>query len=207
MTMKRFDCLKAIAPEVPGALVITIGGGASTEWTHLRPSEGNLRVRTLGLVQSVALGLALALPERQVLAVDGDGALLMNLCGLPTLAREKPANLAYMVFDNGMYEASGLLKTATGVCADLVAVARGAGLDEAVWAASVEDFERRVVDAVRQRRFAFVGARVESGPDYVKKFKALPRFDVSEVESVYRLMRYIEKTEGITVVPLPGPRH
>lgn len=205
--MKRFDCLKAIAPEVGDALVITIGGGGSTEWTSLRPSEGNLRVRTLGLVQSIALGLALALPRRQILAIDGDGALLMNLCGLPTLAREKPANLVYMVFDNGLYEASGLLKTATAVGADLIAVAKGAGISEAVWAASPEDFKNRVLSSVKQRRFGFIGARVESGPEYIKMFKALPRFDVSEVESVYRMMRYIEKLEGMRVVPLPGPRH
>lgn len=205
--MTRFDCLKAIAPEAGDALVITIGGGSSTEWTHLRPSEGNLRVRTLGLVQSVALGLALALPKRQVLAIDGDGALLMNLCGLPTLAREKPANLVYMVFDNGIYEASGLLRTATAVGADLIAVAKGAGISEAVWTSSTEEFRQKVLDAMRLRKFAFIGARVESGPDYVKRFKALPRFDASEVESAYRMMRYIEKTEGIRVVPFPGPRY
>lgn len=205
--MKRFDCLKSIAAGVGDALVITIGGGSSTEWTSLRPSEGNLRVRTLGLVQSVALGLALALPRRGVLAIDGDGALLMNLCGLPTLARERPANLVYMVFDNGMYEASGLLKTATAMGADLIAVARGAGIGEAVWASSVEDFKNKVLDSIEQRRFGFIGARVESGPEYLKMFQALPRFDVSEVESAYRMMRYIERLEGTRVVPLPGPRH
>lgn len=205
--MKRYDCIKAIAPEVGDALLITIGGGSSTEWTHLRPSDGNLRVRTLGLVQSIALGLALALPKRQVLASDGDGALLMNLCGLPTLAREKPSNLIYMVFDNGMYEASGLLKTATADVADLIAVAKGAGIGEAVWASSPEDFRSKVVESMRQRKFAFIGAKVESGPEYVRALRSLPRFDVSEVESAYRMMRYIEKTEGIRVVPLPGPRH
>ncbi|MBI2358321.1 MAG: hypothetical protein HYV04_05360 [Deltaproteobacteria bacterium] len=205
--MRRFDCLKAIAPLVGDALVITIGGGSATEWTHLRPGEGNLRSRTLGLVQSIALGLALALPKRQLLAIDGDGALLMNLCGLPTLAREKPSNLIYMVFDNGIYEASGLRKTATAEVADLIAVAKGAGIGEAVWVSSPEDFKSRVLESMRQRKFAFIGARVESGPEYVAEFRSLPRFDVSEVESAYRMMRYIEKTEGIRVVPLPGPRH
>jgi thiamine pyrophosphate-dependent acetolactate synthase large subunit-like protein len=204
--MTRYECLQAIAPEVGDALAITIGGGSSSEWHALRPSEGNMRCRTLGLVQSVALGLALALPKRQVLAIDGDGALLMNLCGLPTLAREKPSNLVYMVFDNGIYEASGLRRTASDI-ADLVAIARAAGISEAAWAASVEDFKSRVTEAMRNRRFAFIGCKVESGPEYVAKFRKLPRFDVSEVESLYRMMRYIERTEGIRVVPLPGPRY
>ncbi|MFB3123879.1 MAG: thiamine pyrophosphate-dependent enzyme [Candidatus Binatia bacterium] len=205
--MTRYDCLKGIASEVGQSLVITIGGGGSTEWGAVRPGEGNMRVRTLGLVQSIALGLALSLPKRQILAVDGDGALLMNLCALPTLAREKPDNLIYMVFDNGMYEASGLIKTATGVCADLIQIARGAGIKEAMWAPSLEDFRDKVVTSMEKRKFAFIGTRVESGPEYIKQFKKLPRFDVSEVESVYRMMRYIEKTEGISVVPPPGPRN
>jgi hypothetical protein len=58
-----------------------------------------------------------------------------------------------------------------------------------------------------KRQFAFVGAKVRSGPEYVRSFRNLPRFDVAEVESLYRMMRYIEKTEGIRVVPFPGPRY
>ncbi len=205
--MTRYECLKRIASEVGQALVITVGGGGSTEWVSLRPSEGNMRVRTLGLVQSIALGLGLSLPKRQILALDGDGSLLMNLCALPTLAREKPKNMIYIVFDNGMYEASGLIKTATAGYVDLIEVAKGAGIKEAAWATSPDDFRGKVVSAMENNRFAFIGARVESGQEYIKKFKTLPRFEVTEVESVYRMMRYIEKTEGISVVPLPGPRH
>ena len=205
--MTRYECLQSIVPKIGEALVITIGGGGSAEWASLRPGEGNLRVRTLGLVQSIALGLALALPQRRVLAIDGDGALLMNLCALPTLARERPDNLIYTVFDNGMYEASGLLPSATAQGTDLIKVAQGAGIEEAGWASSPGDFSQRVSNAMDQNRFAFIGARVESGPDYIARFRDLPKFDVSEVESAYRMMRYIEKTEGIQVVPLPGPRH
>ncbi len=205
--MTRYDCLQSIVPRVGNALVITIGGGGSTEWASLRPGEGNMRVRTLGLVQSIALGLALALPKRQVLAIDGDGALLMNLCALPTLARERPDNLIYTVFDNGMYEASGLLPSATAQGTDLIEVAKGAGIHGAAWASSPSDFSQRVDHAMGQSKFAFIGARVDSGPDYIARFRDLPKFDVSEVESAYRMMRYIENTEGISVVPLPGPRH
>ena len=61
--MTRYECLKGIASEVGQSLVITIGGGGSTEWGAVRPGEGNMRVRTLGLVQSIALGLALSLPS------------------------------------------------------------------------------------------------------------------------------------------------
>jgi sulfopyruvate decarboxylase subunit beta len=84
--MKRFDCLKIVAEEMPDALVICTVGGAAAEWNSIRPGDGNLRCRTLGMVSSIAVGLALTLKQRRIIGIDGAGALLMNACGLATLA-------------------------------------------------------------------------------------------------------------------------
>ena len=78
--MKRFDCLKTVAVAAKDALVVTSAGAVTLEWNALRPGDGNFRVRTLGLCSSIALGMALGLPHRKVIALDGDGSLLMNLC-------------------------------------------------------------------------------------------------------------------------------
>src|ERR1044072_4392429 len=112
--MKRFDCLRAVAVSAGEALVVSSAGAVTLEWHALRPSDGNFRVRTLGLCSSIALGMALGLPHRKVIALDGDGSLLMSLCWLPTSARMNPNNLLHIVFDNEVYEASGSKKTATG---------------------------------------------------------------------------------------------
>ena len=123
--MKRFDCLSALAARAQDALVVTSAGATTLEWSALRPSDGNFRVRTLGLCSSIALGMALGLPHRKVIALDGDGSLLMNLCSLPTIARMQPKNLIHIVFDNQVYEASGCGETATAGGADLVRIALG----------------------------------------------------------------------------------
>src|SRR6476646_1172243 len=112
--MKRFTCLQALADVVDDALVVSSAGAMTLEWNALRPSDGNFRVRTLGLCSSIALGMALGLPHRQVIALDGDGSLLMNLNSLATISRMRPRNLTHIVFDNEVYEASGSKKTATG---------------------------------------------------------------------------------------------
>ena len=116
--MKRFDCLKIVAEEMPDALVICTVGGAAAEWNSIRPGDGNLRCRTLGLVSSIAMGLALTLKQRRIIGIDGDGALLMNACGLATLGWQRPPNLTLLLFDNGIYEASGLRRTATSAGPD-----------------------------------------------------------------------------------------
>ena len=205
--MKRFDCLKIAAEEIGDALVISTVGGASAEWNSIRPGDGNFRCRTLGLVSSIAMGLALALPDRSIVGLDGDGALLMNACGLPTLAWQNPPNLTLLVFDNGIYEASGLRRTATSAGTDLIAMAKAAGVKNASWASSLDDFRRLLQEAKDRRALSMIGVKSEAGVDYFKTWQRLPSFEYNEVENLYRFMRHIEKLEGRRMVPLPGPKH
>jgi thiamine pyrophosphate-dependent acetolactate synthase large subunit-like protein len=205
--MKRFDCLKIAAEEFPDALVVTTVGGAAAEWNSIRPGDGNLRCRTLGLVSSIAMGLALTLPKRRIIGIDGDGALLMNACGLATLAWQSPRNLTLLLFDNGIYEASGLRPTATSAGTDLIAMALGAGVKNASWSASLEDYREALRKAKERGSLTLLGAKVESGHEYFRSWRDLPSFEFNEIENVYRFMRHIEKIEGKRVVPLPGPRH
>ena len=205
--MKRFDCLKIAAEEIGDALVISTVGGAAAEWNSIRPGDGNLRCRTLGLVSSIAMGLSLALPNRSVLGLDGDGALLMNACGLPTLAWQNPPNLTLLVFDNGIYEASGLRRTATSAGADLMAMAKGAGVKNASWSTSLDDFRRLLREARDRRALSMIGVKSEAGVDYFRTWQQLPSFEYNEVENLYRFMRHIEKLEGRRMVPMPGPKH
>src|SRR5262249_43555592 len=129
--MQRYDFLKVIAGDAADALAVCTGWGAR-EWWALRPGDSNLKTRTLGLVSSIAAGLALALPHRKVIAIDGDGAFLMNLCGLPTIARQSPPNLTHLLSDNECSEASGGPPTVSNL-ADAVALAIGAGYKHATW--------------------------------------------------------------------------
>jgi sulfopyruvate decarboxylase subunit beta len=205
--MKRYDCLKIVAEEMADSLVITTVGGAAAEWNSIRPGDGNLRCRTLGLVSSIAMGLALTLPQRRIVGIDGDGALLMNACGLATLAWQSPANLTLLLFDNGIYEASGLRPTATSAGADLIVMAKGAGVKNASWASSLDDYRNELREAKERSALTMVGAKTESGADYFKTWSALPAFEYNEVENLYRFMRHIEKIEGKRIVPIPGPKH
>jgi thiamine pyrophosphate-dependent acetolactate synthase large subunit-like protein len=191
--MKRFDCLKAVAAVAGEALAVSSAGAMTLEWNSLRPSDGNFRVRTLGLCSSIALGMALGLPHRKVIALDGDGSLLMNLNSLATIARMRPVNLVHIVFDNEVYEASGSKKTATGTGTDLVAVARAAGIKNSQWANSLDDFARAVGEAMKVHEVCFIGAKVGTERTVV------PPFPIDEVENKYRFIRHIEKTEQIEI--------
>ena len=186
--MQRYDYLKAIASEAGDALAVCTGWGAR-EWWAVRPGDGNLKTRTLGLVSSIAAGLALALPQRKVIAIDGDGAFLMNLCGLPTIALQNPGNLIHLLFDNEIYEASGGTATASSV-ADAVALARAAGYKYANWVGTPEEFHAEFVSAWRRGELTLIAAKVDPGQP-----KNLPPLKLDELENKYRFMRYLEETE------------
>ena len=192
--MQRFDCLKKLAQVAGDSLVVSSAGAVTLEWNALRPGDGNFRVRTLGLCSSIALGMALGLPERKVIALDGDGSLLMNLSSLPTIARMKPMNLVHIVFDNEVYEASGSKKTATGAGADLVGLARAAGIDNARWAESVDGFAQAVEKAMIGDAVSFIGVKVGT-----ERARVSP-YPIDEVENKYRFIRYVEKSANIEIL-------
>ena len=65
----------------------------------------------MGLASSVALGVAMARPERAVIAICGDGALAMNLSSLVTIAHAKAKNLTVVVIDNAVYDYTKQVET------------------------------------------------------------------------------------------------
>jgi sulfopyruvate decarboxylase subunit beta len=192
--MKRYDCLKAIAPHFGDELVVTNLGAVRHEWQALRPHHGNYHLQNLGLTSSMALGLALALPHRKVVAFDGDGSLLLNLGSLATIANQHPRNLIHVVFDNECYESSRGAPTATAGQADLAAIAQGAGFLNVITAKSLAEFEEGFLRAFKGHDLYFILAKVEAGAGDV------PAAALDSQENKYLFVRYIEKSENLKIL-------
>src|SRR6185503_1845147 len=90
---------------------------------------------------SFGLGVALARPDIGVWVLDTDGALLMNLGSLVTIAQARPANLLHFVYDNGAYDTTGGQPTPRAGIVDFRALAMVAGYREARDYGIVEAFE------------------------------------------------------------------
>ena len=85
----------------------------------------------MGGAAMVGLGLALAQPRRRVVVMTGDGEMLMGLGSLATIGVQRPANLAVVVIDNGLYAETGMQRTHTASGVDLAGVARSCGFAHA----------------------------------------------------------------------------
>jgi Thiamine pyrophosphate enzyme, C-terminal TPP binding domain len=109
----------------------------------------------MAYVTSTALGVALGWPAVKVVAVEGDGSMLMGQAALTSVARYQPPNLIILVFDNGCYltTGSGTATTATTTGADIEKIGAGAG------------FKRTAtVSAIAETRSALERAFAEPGP-------------------------------------------
>jgi thiamine pyrophosphate-dependent acetolactate synthase large subunit-like protein len=95
-------------------------------------------------------GLALARPDLKVIAIEGDGAMLMGLSSLATIGRYLPKNLVILVINNRTYLSTdrGELESASAVRADLSSFARAAGIDRTMFADTLEEFEQIIQQAM-----------------------------------------------------------
>jgi sulfopyruvate decarboxylase subunit beta len=186
--------MKALAPMITDQLVVTNVARTGFEWKMAAPREGNLYTMAMGMVTPVVLGLALSLPHRGVIALDGDGGILLNLGTLATVANQAPPNLISIIFDNQSYASTGGLPTATAGKTDLVAIAKGAGIENAVGVHDIETFTETARAAVAGNGPWVIVCRVVSEKPPVE-----PKL-MDGRENKYRFVRYIEETEATTIL-------
>jgi thiamine pyrophosphate-dependent acetolactate synthase large subunit-like protein len=127
--MNRFEATRTISQMLTDEpVIVSLGHPAYDLYAAGDRSLNFYTWGSMGLTTSIALGLALALPGRRVVAMDGDGSLLMNLGSLATIGACAPPNLLVVVMDNGEYGTTGGQGTATGGVADLEGAARSLGI-------------------------------------------------------------------------------
>lgn len=164
--MNRFDVTSRLITKLKHEEAV-IGGIGNTNfdlWAAGHRPQNFYMLGSMGLAFPIALGVALAQPERRVFALEGDGSLLMQLGALSTIATLKPENLTMIVMDNGIYQITGAQPTPAANVANIVAIAIGSGLANSAWAADEEDFERLVEEALTAREPRLIGVRIDDKP-------------------------------------------
>ncbi|MEH2493016.1 thiamine pyrophosphate-dependent enzyme [Bradyrhizobium sp. AZCC 2230] len=164
--MNRFDVTKRLIAKLKREEAV-IGGIGNTNfdlWAAGHRPQNFYMLGSMGLAFPIALGVALAQPDRRVFALEGDGSLLMQLGALATIAALKPKNLIMIVMDNGIYQITGAQPTPAAGVADLVAIALGSGLTNSAWAADEADFERLVDEAMSADEPSLIALRIDDKP-------------------------------------------
>jgi thiamine pyrophosphate-dependent acetolactate synthase large subunit-like protein len=150
--MARFDLTQRLVALLAHeeAVIGGIGNSNFDLWGAGTRPQNFYMLGSMGLAVPIALGVAIAQPQRRVVALEGDGSILMQLGCLATVANRKQTNLLIVILDNGAYQITGGQPTATGQGADIVAIARGAGLAQSAWAADEAHYQEMVAQALAE---------------------------------------------------------
>jgi thiamine pyrophosphate-dependent acetolactate synthase large subunit-like protein len=136
--MNRFDLTKRLVAQLKHdeAVIGGIGNANFDLWASGQRAQNFYMLGSMGLAIPIALGVAIAQPRRHVIALEGDG----------------------------IYQITGSQPTASATAADLVAIARGAGIANSAWAADEADFERLASSALKGEGPSLIAARIDNKP-------------------------------------------
>ena len=164
--MNRHDLTKRLVNLLKNDEAV-IGGIGHTHfdlWAAGRRPQNFYMLGSMGLAFPIALGVAIAQPQRHVIGLEGDGSLLMELGALATIAAHPAKKLTLIVWDNQAYQITGAQPTVTAGTADVVTIARGCGLTQSFWAKSPEDFEALVNKSITHGEKMLIACKTDDQP-------------------------------------------
>jgi len=120
LTLSRERAIEIIASSTNrNDVIISTTGKASRELNEVRAKTGGtfadfLTVGAMGHCNQIALGLAIARPEKRIICLDGDGAVLMHMGSLPIIGDIKPSRFRHIILNNCSHESVGGQPTVAG---------------------------------------------------------------------------------------------
>ena len=154
---------------------VTSGAGVAAAAATARPHEVlALTGGAIGIGLPLAIGAAVAAPDRKVLSLNGDGSAMYTIQALWTMAREN-LDITVVVFANYTYRILNIemMRTGAGEAGpsakkllelgdpniDFVSIAKGMGLP-AVSCSTAEEFEKAFAGAMAQKGPMFIEAKI-----------------------------------------------
>ena len=179
----RREFVSELLSAIPDALVVTGLGSASYDVFAAGDRDKNYYLwGAMGGSTSLGLGLALAQPDKPVVVITGDGEQLMGIGSLGTIGVKQPRNLTIVVLDNGHFGETGMQRSHTSLGTDLVAVAKGFGIENAFAVDSTERCGEIAKRAAVRQGTTFVRVSIEAN----EPPRALPPRDGVYIKNRFR---------------------
>lgn len=161
-------------------------GKGGRELYEIEDRAGNLyMVGSMGAISSIGLGLALAKPHKNIIAIDGDGALLMRMGSLATNAAYGPKNLLHILLDNSSHDSTGgQMTVSNGV--NFVEVAAACGYTRSLFAHDCDELMQFMKEWKAEKALTFIHMKITKGS---KKDLGRPKIKPYEVKE--RLMKFL----------------
>jgi sulfopyruvate decarboxylase subunit beta len=149
--LDRYEASRFVVQHAGKNPILTNLGGAAGKLFAAGDRPENIYLRgAMGLTASIGLGLAIAITDRKIIVLDGDGSVLMNMGALCTIADQKPKNLIHIIWDNEQWGETGGQPTHTSSVTNLAGVAREAGIEKVNEVTEMAVFQQVVLQALQE---------------------------------------------------------
>lgn len=153
----REEAFQTLAELITDQLVVTGIASQTTFWFQAKDRPENLYLRgPMGLAPAVGLGMAMAHPQRRVVAIEGDGSMLMGLTSLTAVAHLQPKNYTIICMDNGLYEGGGQGNTIAAGKIDFVKTVQGMGIKMSESVTDLNELKNRAAEYLNAERCGFL---------------------------------------------------
>ncbi|MDR0662174.1 MAG: phosphonopyruvate decarboxylase [Holosporales bacterium] len=153
-----------------------------------------LTVGGMGHASSIALGVALAMPDRRIVCLDGDGALIMHLGAMGVIGSLRPTNFLHVLLNNYCHESVGGQPTCSASM-DFAKISAACGYASYARATSVENLTTAIccLQGKKGPHFLEICLLPGSRPD-------LGRPTTSPLQNGQQFMKHLQ-CPGITAIP------
>jgi phosphonopyruvate decarboxylase len=167
--MTREQAIEAVVADLgENDAIVSTTGKLSRELYECRDRAGQsherefLTVGSMGHASQIAMGIALAQPDRQVFCLDGDGAMLMHMGGAAIVGAAGVANFKHIILNNGVHDSVGGMATA-GLQVSFTEIVKACGYTEAWRVDRHEDLSAKVAQLRSAKGPAMLEIMVQKG--------------------------------------------
>lgn len=190
----REDAMKCVVSSIPAdSIIVSTTGKLSRELYEYRDElkqsheSDFLTVGSMGHSSSIALGIALAKPNRHVFCFDGDGAFIMHMGAITNIGHLAPRNYIHLVFNNGAHESVGGQPT-LGYGINIPEIAQACGYRHVWSVANKEDIVSALKSAINQNGPTLIEIKVG-----INSREDLGRPKTTPIENKEAFMKFLDK--------------
>lgn len=194
LTMSREEAIQTVAAALGERdCIVSTTGMISRELFEYRAAMNQsherdfLTVGSMGHASQIALGIALAQPERRVWCFDGDGAAIMHMGSMAIVANKAPKNYVHVVFNNGAHDSVGGQPT-VGLRIDLPSIAKAVGYKATYSVENKAELEAVLKEVSGFESPALLEIKVKKG-----NRKDLGRPTTTPIQNKEALMSFLQK--------------
>lgn len=176
----RYDALKVInSLKDPNTIQLATTGKTGRELYEIEDAPNNLyMVGSMGCINSLGLGLALTRKDKDIIVLDGDGALLMRMGNLATNGTNCPPNMLHILLDNNTHDSTGGQQTVSHNI-DFVNIAASCGYTNATYIHNLVELEEQIKSWKQKKGLTFLYLKIAKGS---KKDLGRPKIKPDEVK-------------------------